>query len=85
VIIGEDDVLLRDGFIDAVGRVASGGSALDPEVVARMLGRRGSHGPLAALTPGERNVLARDGGRQVEPGHRRRVLAVLSYLRSLAS
>ena len=29
-----------DAFIDAVGRVAAGGSALDPEVVGRMLGRR---------------------------------------------
>jgi DNA-binding NarL/FixJ family response regulator len=45
-----------EAFIEAVGRVASGGSALDPEVVSRMLGRR-SH-PLAELTPRERDVLA---------------------------
>jgi DNA-binding NarL/FixJ family response regulator len=47
-----------EAFIDAVGRVASGGSALDPEVVARMLGRRGSQGPLTTLTPRELEVLA---------------------------
>jgi DNA-binding NarL/FixJ family response regulator len=47
-----------DAFIDAVGRVAAGGSALDPEVVARMLGRRAAQSPVAALTPREREVLA---------------------------
>ena len=47
-----------DVFIDAVGRVAAGGSALDPEIVARMLGRRERQGPLAELTPRERDVLA---------------------------
>lgn len=47
-----------DAFIDAVGRVAAGGSALDPEIVARMLGRRERQGPLAELTPRERDVLA---------------------------
>lgn len=46
-----------DVFTDAVRRVARGGSALDPEVVRRMLGRR-SEGPLAALSPREREVLA---------------------------
>jgi DNA-binding NarL/FixJ family response regulator len=45
-------------FVDAVERVAEGGSALDPEVVSRMLGRRRSHGPLEDLTPREREVLA---------------------------
>jgi DNA-binding NarL/FixJ family response regulator len=44
-------------FIDAVRRVAAGGSALDPEVVGRMLGRRRG-GPLDELTPREREVLA---------------------------
>ncbi len=47
-----------DAFIDAVGRVASGGSALDPEVVARMLGRRAGQSALAELTRREREVLA---------------------------
>jgi DNA-binding NarL/FixJ family response regulator len=41
-----------------VGRVAAGGSVLDPEVVGRMLGRRGGDGPLAVLTQREREVLA---------------------------
>jgi DNA-binding NarL/FixJ family response regulator len=45
-------------FIDAVNRVASGGSALDPEVVARMLGGRRAAGPLDQLSPRERDVLA---------------------------
>jgi DNA-binding NarL/FixJ family response regulator len=44
-------------FVDAVKRVADGGTALDPVVVGRMLGRRGS-GPLDSLTPRERDVLA---------------------------
>jgi DNA-binding NarL/FixJ family response regulator len=45
-------------FVDAVGRVAAGGSALDPEVVTRMLGRSKLSRPLQALTPRERAVLA---------------------------
>jgi DNA-binding NarL/FixJ family response regulator len=44
-------------FTDAVRRVAKGGSALDPEVVALMLGRRRRKDPLASLTPREREVL----------------------------
>jgi DNA-binding NarL/FixJ family response regulator len=46
-----------DAFTDAVARVATGGSALDPEVVGRMLGRRRHRGPLAELTPRDREVL----------------------------
>ena len=45
-----------DRFVDAVRRVADGGSALDPEVVAQMVGRKRDD-PLAALTPREREVL----------------------------
>lgn len=46
-------------FTDAVARVAGGGSALDPEVIGRMLGRRrSSSGPLQQLTEREREVLA---------------------------
>ena len=45
-------------FVDAVQRVAAGGSALDPQVVGRMLGRRRGGGPLDELTPREREVLA---------------------------
>jgi DNA-binding NarL/FixJ family response regulator len=47
-----------EAFTGAVGRVAAGGSALDPEVVARMLGRRRREGPLADLSPRELDVLA---------------------------
>ena len=47
-----------DAFIQAVARVAAGGSALDPEVVGRMLGRRRGGGPLEQLSPRERDVLA---------------------------
>jgi DNA-binding NarL/FixJ family response regulator len=46
-----------EDFVEAVRRVADGGSAIDPEVVARMLGRRRS-GPLDSLTDRERDVLA---------------------------
>jgi DNA-binding NarL/FixJ family response regulator len=41
---------------DAIDRIASGGTVLDPEVVAQLIGRR--HDPLASLTPREREVLA---------------------------
>ena len=44
-------------FAAAVRRVAEGGSALDPEVVARLVGRRRRDDPLAELTPREREVL----------------------------
>ena len=46
-----------EAFIDAVGRVAAGGTALDPEIVARMLGRRREDSPLDRLSPRERDVL----------------------------
>jgi DNA-binding NarL/FixJ family response regulator len=101
-----------DAFVDAVNRVASGGSALDPEVVARMLGRRSRHSPLEELTRREREILAAmaEGKSNVgiaeelfvteatvekhvtsifqklglTPTHtdHRRVLAVLTYMRS---
>jgi len=104
-----------DAFIDAVGRVASGGSALDPEVVGRMLGRRARQSTLAALTPRERQVLAAmaegksNGGIADElvvtqaavekhvtniflklglaptPTEHRRVLAVLTFMRSASA
>jgi DNA-binding NarL/FixJ family response regulator len=44
-------------FTDAIRRVARGGSALDPEVVQRMVGRRRADGPLDELTPRELQVL----------------------------
>jgi DNA-binding NarL/FixJ family response regulator len=45
-------------FVAAVTRVAAGGSALDAEVVGRMLGRRAPGDPLHPLTPREHAVLA---------------------------
>jgi len=45
-------------FVEAITRVAAGGTALDPEVVARMLGRHVRDDPLRLLTPREREVLA---------------------------
>jgi DNA-binding NarL/FixJ family response regulator len=45
-------------FVDAVRRVAGGGSALDPDVVARLVGRRQQDGPLDELTAREREVLS---------------------------
>jgi DNA-binding NarL/FixJ family response regulator len=44
-------------FVDAVRRVATGGTALDPEIVARMMGRRRTPGPLDELSPRDRDVL----------------------------
>jgi len=47
-----------DDFMDSLRRVAAGGTALDPEVVATLLGPRREDDPLALLTPRERDVLA---------------------------
>jgi DNA-binding NarL/FixJ family response regulator len=99
-------------FLAAVRRVAGGGTALDPEVVAQLLGRRRRGSPLSALSPREREVLGlmaegrsnaaiaaelvvTEGavekhissifaklGLPDTPSDHRRVLAVLTYLRS---
>ena len=53
----KDRVADVDTFTDAVRRVAGGGSALDPEVVALLLGRRRREDPLEGLTAREREVL----------------------------
>jgi DNA-binding NarL/FixJ family response regulator len=45
-------------FVDSVRRVANGGSALDPEVVQRMVGRRRTTSAVEKLTPREREVMA---------------------------
>jgi len=54
----KDRVADVDRFVEAVRRVGEGGSALDREVVAHLLGRRRADDPLAELTPREREVLA---------------------------
>jgi DNA-binding NarL/FixJ family response regulator len=53
----KDRVSEIDRFLDAVRRVGEGGSALDPEVVSQLLGRRREQDPLEELTPREREVL----------------------------
>jgi DNA-binding NarL/FixJ family response regulator len=108
----KDRVADIKAFTDAVRRVAAGGSALDPEVVGLLLGRRRREDPLAALSPREREVLAlmaegRSNSAMAETlvvseravekhvtsifskldlapavGDHRRVLAVLTFLRS---
>jgi DNA-binding NarL/FixJ family response regulator len=108
----KDRVADVDGFVDAVRRVGSGGSALDPEVVSRLLGRTRRDDPLGELTPREREVLElmAEGrtnaaiaerlvvteravekhvtsifgklGLSPAPEDHRRVLAVLTFLRS---
>jgi DNA-binding NarL/FixJ family response regulator len=110
----KDRVAEVERFVEAVHRVAQGGSALDPEVVSHMLGRRRRDDPLDELTPREREVLAlmAEGysnsaiaarlvvteravekhvtnvfsklGFGSEPDHHRRVLAVLTFVRSAA-
>jgi DNA-binding NarL/FixJ family response regulator len=108
----KDRVADVERFVDSVKRVGEGGSALDPEVVARLVGRRRREDPLSELSPREREVLGHMAeGRSnhgiaealvvteravekhvtsiftklhlppTEDDHRR-VLAVLTYLRS---
>jgi DNA-binding NarL/FixJ family response regulator len=53
----KDRVSDISAFTDALRRVGEGGSALDPEVVSQLLGRRRANDPLDRLTPREREVL----------------------------
>jgi len=53
----KDRIMDVDDFVAAVRRVAAGGTALDPEVVAQLLSRRRANSPLDALTPRELEVL----------------------------
>jgi DNA-binding NarL/FixJ family response regulator len=108
----KDRVLDIDEFLDAVRRVARGGTAIDPEVVSQLLGKRREDDPLADLSPRELEVLElmAEGRSNAgicaklflspktvethvtsifsklrlaqEPDDHRRVLAVLTYLRS---
>jgi DNA-binding NarL/FixJ family response regulator len=54
----KDRVFDVDDFLDALRRVAAGGSALDPEVVGTLMGQTRAVDPLDQLTPREREVLA---------------------------
>ena len=53
----KDRVADVDDFVDAVRRVAGGGSAVDPIIVSTLLSRQRDDDPLARLTPREREVL----------------------------
>jgi DNA-binding NarL/FixJ family response regulator len=54
----KERVAATDDLLEAVGRVARGGTAVDPAVVAALVGRRRTRDPLDELTPREREVLA---------------------------
>jgi DNA-binding NarL/FixJ family response regulator len=111
----KDRIMDVGEFVEAVRRVAGGGTALDPEVVAQLFSRHRADGPIGRLTPRESEVLglmaegrsnaaiARElvltvgavekhvasilGKLELPPSgdDHRRVLAVLTYLRSGAS
>jgi DNA-binding NarL/FixJ family response regulator len=53
----KDRIMEVDDFVDAVRRVAGGGTALDPEVVRQLFARQKADGPLERLTPRETEVL----------------------------
>jgi DNA-binding NarL/FixJ family response regulator len=54
----KDRVMDLDEFLDAVRRVGRGGTAIDPQVIAQLFGRRRAENPLGDLTPREREVLS---------------------------
>jgi DNA-binding NarL/FixJ family response regulator len=54
----KDRVFDSAQFVDAVRRVADGGTAMDPEVISRLLARNTGDGSLSVLSPREREVLA---------------------------
>jgi DNA-binding NarL/FixJ family response regulator len=53
----KDRVFDADQFVDAVRRVAAGGTAMDPQVIQQLLSRRERDAPIATLTPRERDVM----------------------------
>jgi DNA-binding NarL/FixJ family response regulator len=53
----KDRISDLDQFVEAVRRVAAGGTAMDPEVIAQLLARPRTAAPLAGLTPRETEVL----------------------------
>ena len=54
----KDRVMEIEEFLEAVRRVGRGGTAIDPEVISQLFGRRRSEDPVGDLTPREREVLA---------------------------
>jgi DNA-binding NarL/FixJ family response regulator len=53
----KDRVFDSDQFVDAIRRVAAGGTAMDPEVIARLLARNTDNDAVSALSPREYEVL----------------------------
>jgi DNA-binding NarL/FixJ family response regulator len=53
----KDRVFNDDRFVDAIRTVAAGGTVMDPEVIAKLLGRRARDEPITRLTAREREVL----------------------------
>ena len=53
----KDRVFDSDQFVEAIRRVAAGGTAMDPEVIARLLARNTDNDAVSALSPRERDVL----------------------------
>jgi DNA-binding NarL/FixJ family response regulator len=53
----KDRVFDSDEFVEAIRRVAAGGTAMDPEVIARLLARNTDNGAVSALSPRELEVL----------------------------
>lgn len=54
----KDRVFDSDQFVEAIRRVAVGGTAMDPEVIARLLARNTDNDAVSALSPREREVLS---------------------------
>ncbi|MDN5916451.1 MAG: response regulator transcription factor [Pseudonocardia sp.] len=54
----KDRVMDVDQFLDAIDRIAAGGTAMDPEVISQLLTRHRAHDPLGTLTEREHAVLA---------------------------
>lgn len=53
----KDRVFDAEQFVDAVRRVAAGGTAMDPQVISQLLSRRAQDRPMGMLTPREREVM----------------------------
>ncbi|HZG06915.1 MAG TPA: response regulator transcription factor [Streptomyces sp.] len=53
----KDRVFDADQFVDAVRRVAAGGTAMDPQVIRQLLTRREKDRPMSRLTPREKEVM----------------------------
>ena len=70
----KDRIMEVDDFVDAVRRVAAGGTALDPQVVSQLFARHESTGPLADLSPRELEVLTLMAEGRSNVGHRRAAL-----------